>query len=227
VTRLPRNGSSPGGHDVEEDARATELMAAVRQGDMAALAALYVTYAPLVRTYARTALGSQRDSDDLTQEVFLRVLRFAHMWDPAKGRFRAWLFTITHRRVITHHHQEAPMVATDPTRLLLLHEAAQLIGDDELIDPVIHREDLVPLLRRLPLPQREVIALRFLLDLSAPEIAQVTGRTPASVRQLQRRALQAMAAGKREAPLKDRRNYAACSLTVSWPRFARRPAFAA
>src|SRR5207247_785202 len=50
-------------------------------------------------------------------------------------------------------------------------------------------QDLMVLVSRLPLAQRQVILLRYMMDLSCPEIAEVLGRTPDAVRQLQQRAL--------------------------------------
>jgi DNA-directed RNA polymerase specialized sigma24 family protein len=49
--------------------------------------------------------------------------------------------------------------------------------------------ELVMFIERLPLAQRQVLALRYTADLSYDQIAAVLDRTPADVRMLQSRAL--------------------------------------
>ena len=64
-------------------------------------ATLAETHGPAVRAYFRRATGRPELADDLAQEVFLRVLRFADGFE-ARGRDRAWLFAIAHRVLVDH-----------------------------------------------------------------------------------------------------------------------------
>jgi RNA polymerase sigma-70 factor (ECF subfamily) len=51
-------------------------------------------YGPLILAWGRTDFGLQAsDADNLCQEVLLRVWRGIGTYDPARGRFRAWLYT--------------------------------------------------------------------------------------------------------------------------------------
>ena len=54
----------------------------------------------------------------------------------------------------------------------------------------IEDSELVSLIERLPLGQRQVLTLRYMLDLPNREIATILDRTPESIRQLHHRALQ-------------------------------------
>ena len=49
--------------------------------------------------------------------------------------------------------------------------------------------DLLILVERLPLVQRQVLLLRFMLDLPAAEVGEILGRSPVEVRKLQHRAM--------------------------------------
>ena len=64
-------------------------------------AALADAHGPAVRAYFRRAVGRPELAEDLAQEVFLRVVRFADGFE-GRGRDRAWLFTIAHRVLIDH-----------------------------------------------------------------------------------------------------------------------------
>jgi RNA polymerase sigma factor (sigma-70 family) len=64
-------------------------------------------------------------------------------------------------------------------------------GDDaepSVLDWISDRE-LLLFVERLPLPQRQVLLLRYMLDLTDRQIAPILGRTPSEVRVLQYRAL--------------------------------------
>jgi RNA polymerase sigma-70 factor (ECF subfamily) len=79
-------------------------------------AALADAHAPAVRAYFRRALGQSDLAEDLTQEVFVRVLRFADGYE-SRGRDRAWLFTIAHRVLVDHVRRGdpvAPAIAPGP-----------------------------------------------------------------------------------------------------------------
>lgn len=69
-----------------------ELMQSVAEGDPSALRELCARWErPLYRFLHRAADG--RDTDDLFQETWLRVVRSARRFDPAR-RFSTWLFQI-------------------------------------------------------------------------------------------------------------------------------------
>jgi len=64
-------------------------------------AALADAHGPALRAWFRRATGRPDVADDLAQEVFLRVVRFADGYH-ARGSDRAWLFTIAHRVLVDH-----------------------------------------------------------------------------------------------------------------------------
>jgi len=73
-------------------------------------AALADAHGPAVRAYFRRALGRTEVAEDLTQEVFVRVLRFADRYQD-RGRDRAWLFTIANRVLVDHLRRGEPAPA--------------------------------------------------------------------------------------------------------------------
>jgi RNA polymerase sigma-70 factor (ECF subfamily) len=78
------------------------LLARIRDlSDSQAWGQFVESYAPVVLGYALRHGLQEADADDLAQEVFRAVARAAPelRYDPARGRFRAWLFTITRNKL--------------------------------------------------------------------------------------------------------------------------------
>jgi RNA polymerase sigma-70 factor (ECF subfamily) len=82
----------------------TNLLSAVLDSqNREAWGQFYRVYAPMLRNFGRRLGVSETDLDDLGQEVLMiahRSLR-EQVYDPAKGRFRMWLFGIARRQALT------------------------------------------------------------------------------------------------------------------------------
>lgn len=81
----------------------THLLSAVRDSqNREAWGHFYRIYAPMLRNFGRRLGVSETDLDDLTQEVLMIAHRSLRddVYDPAKGRFRMWLFGISRRQAL-------------------------------------------------------------------------------------------------------------------------------
>lgn len=141
----------------------------------------YLTLSASVLGYLR-ARGAV-DPEDLLGEVFLQVARDLPRFGDADddAAVRRWVFAIARNRLIDASRRERrrPALApgTPPDR------AAP--AESEPIDPA-----LLAALASLSEDQGEVLALRFVADLSLDDVATVTGRTVGAVKALQHRALE-------------------------------------
>lgn len=149
----------------------SELVLQMQQGSLEALGLLYDRYRLMV---FRTALAITGDSDaanDLLQDVFLRLFRFAARIDTARP-LEPWLYRMTANLAYTwvkrHSRWLRPIEdlvdwlagsSKDPP-----HEAAEI--SDEW-------SELQQALVALPLPQRMVIVLYYLNDQSLQEISEI------------------------------------------------------
>jgi RNA polymerase sigma factor (sigma-70 family) len=141
---------------------------------------VYRRHAPAVLGYLR----GQRvpDPDDLLGEVFLQVARsLPRFRGEGDEELRRWVFTIARNRVIDDARRRARR-----HRLSRLGPAAEDVSPppEGPIDP-----DLVRAMGSLTEEQREVVALRFIADLSLEDVGRITGRTTGAVKAMQLRAL--------------------------------------
>ncbi len=73
-----------------------ELMQAVCRGDQSAYQALVREHLKSISHYAYRLLGNQKDTEDITQEVFLKLWVNAEKWQPQKAKLSTWLHRIAH-----------------------------------------------------------------------------------------------------------------------------------
>ncbi len=77
-----------------------ELMLAVCDGDQSAYQMLVKRHLTAISHYAFRLLSNQRDTEDISQEVFLRLWTNACKWQPEKARLSTWLHRIAHNLCI-------------------------------------------------------------------------------------------------------------------------------
>ena len=177
------------------DADSKRLVVRFQSGDPSAFSELYLRYFNAVYSYARVALGDHHEAEDVTQQVFINALSALGRYElrPAVP-FRGWLFTIARNIVVRAVTLRSGLVVEAPEQIDLLKEGGPEEpepGVAETLDWLSDRE-VAMFVERLPLAQRQVLVLRFMLDLSSEETAQVLGRSSTAVRKLQSRALQAL-----------------------------------
>lgn len=163
-------------------------------------------HAAALRGYFRRAVGRPDLAEDLTQEVFLRVVRGADHYE-ARGRERAWIFTIAHRVLVDHFRRQKVSSSPLPTRASRTQPGIDPIDDDRSSVPATQelRVVLEQALLRLPEDDREIFLLAELGGLSYAEIGETCGLTHAAVRSRVYRARLALRAALTAAPPSSRR----------------------
>ena len=165
-----------------------ELLSAACSGDQDALGELWSTYQGRVHGYVASLAPAA--AEDICSEVWLAVARGLRRFRGGEAEFRAWLFTIAHRRVVDHRRASARR----PTVSL---EAGMEPCDEGDPESEFLRagsaEDVRRLVGSLPPEQATAILLRVLAGLSASEAAEVMGKKPGAVRVLTHRGLQRLA----------------------------------
>ncbi|MFT4814264.1 MAG: RNA polymerase sigma-70 factor (ECF subfamily) [Pseudohongiellaceae bacterium] len=73
-----------------------ELMLAICKGDQSAYQTVVKEHLKPISHYAYRLLGNQKDTEDITQETFLKLWINAATWQPEKSKLTTWLHRITH-----------------------------------------------------------------------------------------------------------------------------------
>ena len=179
----------PGGRGIGAvtiEATDADLAARARTGDDTAFGMLVERHQTVAFRTAYVICGDAADAEDAAQDGFIKA-RAAMGRFRAGAPFRPWLLTIVanearnRRRAAGRRSALALRAAAEPVAPVPAPEAAALAGSD--------RRELAAALARLGPEHREVIALRFLLDLSEAECAAALGCRPGTVKSRLSRAL--------------------------------------
>lgn len=158
------------------------LVAAARDGDEGALTSLYRRLQPSLLGYLRSQRPS--DAEDLAAETWIAAARGLRRFQGDEDDFRRWIFTIARRRLLDLLRAEGRRPHAVAAEVTMSAPSAE----DEALQSLDTRRALESL-RSLPPAEAEVVVLRVIAGLSAQDVADITGRTPVSVRVLQHRAL--------------------------------------
>ena len=171
-----------------EDADTARLVTRIQSGDRDAFSLLYLRYFDRVYSYLRVALTDDARAEDATQEVFIRVFKALPQYERRRQPFRAWLFVIVRHHALGELRKEPWLDLVGDDQLARVREGGGDDWDRTVLGWISDRE-LMMFIERLPLAQRQVLVLRYLLDLEMTQIAEIMGRADADVRMLHHRAV--------------------------------------
>jgi len=160
---------------VADSAEEAGLVDKARAGDEAALALLVETYAPRVLRFARKLCGPDAEAEDVMQQTLLSVM--SHIGEfRGDSHFASWLYSIARSHCIKNRTRGAAAHASES----LEDGERALSSPSELApDESVSREQLEKALSMaidaLEPVQREVLVLRDIEGLSAPDVAQTLG----------------------------------------------------
>ena len=169
------------------------VLAEVKIGRPSAWDRCYRWLAPAVGGYLR--MQGARDPDDLTSEVFLAVFRNIGSFSGSEANFRSWVFVIAHRRLQDDRRRRfrRPEPETlDDAGADRLDDAGAQEGTEDAALRAIATDRVGQLCARLAPDQRDVVLLRILGDFTVDQVAEMLGKSPGAVKQLQRRAFEGL-----------------------------------
>ena len=154
-----------------------ELVRRLGDADGAALAQLYQRFGRPCYSLARRICADEGLAEDVVQEVFLTLWRDPNRFDPARGGFATWLLTLIHHKAVDAVRRES----TIRRRMVAAPEAGEdwsptpVPGADQAAMARVAAGQVRAALHRLPMEQRQVLALAYFGGHTQREIAVLTG----------------------------------------------------
>jgi len=165
------------------------LLKKAQNGDKEAFAELYREHVQAIFRYVYNRVSDKQLAEDLTGDVFTRMLKGLPSYQDQGKPLLAWLYRIAHARVVDHYRrverrpnesdvESIPISVTpDMDERLLRQQAARALRD-----AITYLTD----------DQQQVIVLRFIEGYRIEEVANVMGKKPNAIKALQHRALRSL-----------------------------------
>ncbi len=160
------------------------LVKQAQAGGSAAFSALYEHYYDSIYRYVSFRTGSFADAEDITAEVFVRMIESIHRFRWKGYPFSSWLFRIAHNLVVDFYRKKGRR------NTVPLDDAPQIVDAavfdaDARMDIELSMGDVRRAMENLTDLQREAITLRFAAGLSVAETAKAMGKKDNAVKALQ------------------------------------------
>jgi RNA polymerase sigma-70 factor (ECF subfamily) len=163
-----------------------QLVEQAKRGNREALEELYLLHFDRIYSYLHMSVGNRHDAEDLTTQVFVKMLESIGKFRWRSAPFSAWLFRIAHNLAMDHFRAnkrwqpEEEVPEPDPgDGSAAEEEALEAIG----------RQSMLELIEKLSHEQQQVLTLKFVFNFSNAEAATILDKTEGAIKSLQHRAL--------------------------------------
>lgn len=166
-----------------------ELIARAKQRDREAIAELYRRYVQAIARYIAYRVTDEATVEDLTAEVFLRMIEALPHYQVTGAPFEAWLYRIAAARIADYYRQTGRYPHDE------LNDGLRT-GHPALETSIEQREEIEALraaLSKLSVEHQTILVLRFIERKSHDEVARIIGKSPEAVATAQHRALKQLA----------------------------------
>ena len=165
-----------------------ELIAQAQAGQVESFGDLYSRHVEAIYLFINSRVGSKRDAEDLTENVFLQAFEALDRYEERGAPFSAYLYRIARNLVIDHYRGQEPL---EP-----LEDLDWRYGQEAVAERQVINEQQVKLIKqalaKLPDHYQEVVRLRLLVGLPTKQVAEWMDREPSTIRVIQHRALKAL-----------------------------------
>jgi len=154
-----------------------------KKGDTEAVAALYQQYAPIIYRYIAYRSPTTTDAEDLTAEVFLKMVEGLPAYRLTGVPFEAWLYRIAAARIADFYRRKKPV-----SELSESMTDSKPLPEEELQN-LQEVEALRRVLQRFSEDEQNILILRFVERKSHKDVAEIIGKSVTAVKSAQHRAL--------------------------------------
>ena len=165
-----------------------KLVQSAKEGDPLSFGRLYDLFYTKIFRYVVYKVGNREDAEDITAEVFIRMLKSINSFSFQGHPFSSWLFRIARNMIVDYFRKNSRRKTTPLETVGSIPETESLEIDYQL-DLNIEISNISDTINELTDLQQDVISLRFAAGLSIKETAETVGRKENAVKALQHSAI--------------------------------------
>lgn len=168
------------------------LVTAAQNGHTQAVGELYDRHQARIFRYVRSRVYDHQLAQDLTGEIFTRMVTNLHQYENSGHPFTAWLYRIARNLIIDQQRRENRYMQVPIEEVYRVSATGDEPG--AIVEKQLNVERVYQAMEQIDETQREVIRLRFLAGLSLQEVADTLGKTVGAIKAQQYRGLVALRA---------------------------------
>jgi RNA polymerase sigma-70 factor (ECF subfamily) len=168
-------------------------LAGARRREPAAVSRVYTAYAPALFRFFLAAVGDRPTAEDLTGDVFKSAIEDLPRFRGPVEALGGWLFRIARHDLSDYRRRQVRNLVQPLEDLLEEAALAGAMDPEELALDRVEGHRVLAALRQLTSDQREVLLLRLVANLTAPEVAEILNKSTDAVKALQHRGLASLA----------------------------------
>lgn len=161
------------------------LIQRAQRGDSAAVAQLYQTYSQRIYRYVAYRISRTEDAEDITAEVFVKMVEGLRNYRWTGAPFETWLYSIASARVIDFRRRAGRRPQSELNETL---SDSQPFPEENL-QQAQELQRLRAAVQQLTEEQQTILVLRFIERKSHQEVAEIVGKSVPAVKSIQHRAL--------------------------------------
>ena len=167
----------------QDELKVNELVAGAQKGDARAFEGIYELYFTRIYRYLLLKVGDVATAEDLTEDVFVKVLESIRSFQWKGYPFSSWLFRIAHNAVIDHVRKRTRQPA-EPLEQAAESPSREFSVEDQ-VELKLTMAQVKDAMKHLTQSQRDVVTLRLVAGLSLAETAMAVGKKENAVKALQ------------------------------------------
>lgn len=165
-----------------------QLIERAKRGDKTAITELYEFHVEKIYRYVAYRVPNT-DAEDVTADVFVRMVEGLKKYTYTGAPFEAWLYSIASARVADYHRKNKRQIS---------EEIDESFRDDQTLPEmkllrIQEQEKIRNVLQELSPEEQQLLILRFVERKSHKEVADIIGKNEAAIRTMQHRALKRLA----------------------------------
>ncbi len=164
--------------DLQQD-RLDRLVAKMKKGDRKAAEELYDELASKLYGFIFSRTGSREIAEDLSQEIFIKLIERVESFDPKKGRFTVWFWRMVRNTLIDHYRKKKAM----PFSSFEDDEVAGMsVSEIPDMDNILKYRRLRTTIATFAVEEQELFELRFVAGMSYKDIANIMDKPEGTLR---------------------------------------------
>ena len=158
-----------------------EIIKNCQSGNFESFSEIYQFYFDTIYRFVFYKTLNKENAEDITSDIFMKILKKINTFDATKSSFKTWIFTIARNTIIDFYRAQKLTSNIEDVWDLDVFESDES-SLTETLDKKISHEKLHKILKKLPTKTREILILRFWQGQSWQEIAEITGKSEASLK---------------------------------------------